>query len=114
MPGDIGITPDGKRLMLTSGPDHAKQCLTVETETAASTYEFDRNLGFPILEILGTQDMQIVELLVRDWLISKPQIDGVDYVQATLDRPNRLTTIEWQAITPTGTIGDVYQIGVTE
>ena len=94
-PGDAMLTPDGKSIVLATGPARVKQRLKVGIQTILGSYRYNTNAGLPWFEWFDQGMRAPIEVELRKFFNSFPEILRVNSLSLTVDRNTRMLFVSY-------------------
>lgn len=89
IPGDAALSADGRRLLLTTGPDRTAQRVRVGIRTHRGSYKYDRSKGIPWQEALSLESPVAADVEVSKFLLSRPEIKAIRRLTFRPDKATR-------------------------
>jgi hypothetical protein len=111
---DLVLGPTGD-LQLTQGTDAIKQAVAQAIKQFAQDWFLDMNAGLPYRQqLFGGRDLSSAfEAVLQNRVLQVPGILGLLTWQTSLDRRNRLLTVQFEARCTGGVVQWAFNVGVS-
>ena len=93
--GDAMLTPDGKSIVLATGPARVKQRLKVGIQTIAGTYRYNIDAGIPWIEWFEQGVRAPIDAGLRAFFTSFPEVLRIDKLTLDVNRSTRLLQVNY-------------------
>jgi hypothetical protein len=102
--GDLQLTPDGRELVLVTGPAKVAQSLRVGAQIFRGLWRYDRKVGVPYFQeiLVAGPDLERVRRRFHEFLTGTDGVLSVTSLQIRFDRPAATIFVDFSVICDSG------------